>query len=205
MLSRFEAKFGITLAVMLAFGLIVASLLGINWLGVDWLSFSKNRESIDGLQSAITILAILFGAAISYFRFFAHRLFVRRATLTMNVSVHAIDAGWNWHAPEIRIVNNGSLALRIMNLYWRCTHHLKDGSAANVEGNRLHNPNLVNGAKNWVVDSGETEQVMMQPVRVSKDVVMSLYSATLDEGSGRSWTTYTTSGSMPDANSKTHE
>jgi hypothetical protein len=190
MFDRLAAKFGTAISILSFLLVAAALLLVLGRLGVTWKSFDENDKSISGLQGVVTICAIIVGAAVSYFRFFAHRLFVQRANLTMAVNVHPMGAAGNWHTVQIWIENHGSLVIGVRDLKWECAHYSKDGLVGQARGNKLFKPNFGDGAQHWVVDSGETEHIMMKPISVEHGTLMSLYSATLTDRSWRTWTCY---------------
>ena len=197
MLVRLAARLGPALAITLFLLFAAAGYLISYYSGTSWKFFAENATNLSGLQSAATIVIILAGAVIAYFRFFAHRVFVQRADLKMKIACYPRGARGSWHVIEVWIENHGNLAIRIENLSWACDHYSDAGFVSEAEGSSLFMPNFADDMKSWVVDSGETEHVMMEPLAVGAAVKMSLYSATLIDRSGRAWTCYCSTPGTP--------
>ncbi len=193
-----------TWATLVFLILIAILFVVLRYLGLGLEFFHTNGPALSGMQSFATIVAIAIGSVLAYLRFFAHRVFVQRASVEATVAVHGKDATSRWHVIEMRIENEGTIVLLIAGVEWECVHYHAGGSTSAGKGNTIFMPQDAGGRRH-VIDSGETDRIMMVPHAVPRQVVMSAYRVALVDISGRRWVGYcsTANSEIPNSASPT--
>jgi hypothetical protein len=95
--------------VVLAGILILANLLKYGLLTPTVLS--ANKDALSALSSVVTIVGLLVGGVLSYYRFFRGRTFHSRAELKITVTVIPAETGTNMHVVVLDVKNIGTLSI----------------------------------------------------------------------------------------------
>jgi hypothetical protein len=177
-------------SILSALGLIIV-VLGIGVLfkysSLEFTSFAKHKDKLFGLQSGLTILGILVGGFFAYNRFFAQRLWVRRAAVSTQASVLVSTQTEHQHYLGFSVENKGTLALK--NVTFKVTvSDYTDGSCANknVDVSNLIKVPVVDAGMEQVIDRDETVQHHLLR-QVSVAVNSSIYEVFATDEIGNKW------------------
>ena len=95
--------------VVVVAALVLADLVKYKLLTAS--ALAANKDALAALNSAVTVIAVMFGPIFSYYRFFRGRTFYSRAELKISVTVIAAKPGFNMQAVVLEVKNIGTVSI----------------------------------------------------------------------------------------------
>jgi hypothetical protein len=153
---------------------------------VSWMRVEANKTLLGSLQSAVTVLVVLFGASLAYFRFFAYGFVLYLADIEASVDVLPHSKQQNLHFLKLKVANRGTFRLRIENLRWDVIDYPTHAGANHENGAEIAGISA-DQLRLQIIDRGETIDLMFIGRIVDKDsIASSSYHVTM-RASGRIW------------------
>jgi hypothetical protein len=173
---------------LIIFGLSLVAFVLAGWyLGLfAWLRADNAKDLLDGIYKSLLIVAVVSGAALAYFRFFAYGFVFYLADSDVSVEVMSLSSKSNLHFIRLKAANRGTFRLRIEEVTWEVTDFPE---ALGLNYNRSGEPagGDADGRILQVIDRGETISLLVACREVSANTVAgSAYHVTM-KASGRTW------------------
>ena len=105
-------------------------------------------------QSAVTVLVVLFGALLAYFRFFAYGFVLYLADIEANVDVLPLSKQKHLHFLTLKVANRGTFRLRIESVHWEAIDYPIPTGAAHETGTEISGISAEQ-LRRQVIDRGE--------------------------------------------------
>lgn len=147
-----------------------------------------NKELVAVLKDIITVIAIVIGAFLSYFRFFIGRTFSAKADIEFDVSLIETPEKLIMHTVTVSIVNKGNLTIwhPMAKIGIREFNSLDDKKERVVEKFLEKSYFGDKGKRDLVVDAGEKAYFMIWKEYDSSTWAVT-YSAEVISSNGRKW------------------
>ena len=142
------------LAAITGFTVLIAFLLLWNLDPVSWMRVEHNKILLGSLQSAVTVLVVLFGALLAYFRFFAYGFVLYLADIEANVDVLPLSKQKHLHFLTLKVANRGTFRLRIESVHWEAIDYPIPTGAAHETGTEISGISAEQ-LRRQVIDRGE--------------------------------------------------
>ncbi|TDD97067.1 hypothetical protein [Flavobacterium cellulosilyticum] len=181
---RRESIFLILLILLFTFGL--GNLFKYQILTIEILT--KNKEFVSVLKDIITLIAIIVGAILSYFRFFIGRTFSAKAEIEFEVSLIETPNNLIMHTVTVTIVNKGNLTIwePLAKIGIKEFNTTKDKREQVIEKFLEKSYFGDEGKRDMVVDAGEKAYFMIW--REFDNTTWAVtYSAEITSSNGRKW------------------
>jgi hypothetical protein len=175
-----------------ALGAVVLLLLAANGVKYGFLSWEwleTRNDALDAAYSAVSIVAILVGGVLAYYRFFRGRTLATRAELSVDIEILEAPENRLMHVITVRVKNVGTVTIWDPRPIIDGREHRTGGIDTQFRIDRWYEPLTDANEKTHlgVLDSGESGDFFAQRIVDSEPWAVT-YVATVRCASGDSWT-----------------
>jgi len=191
-------------AVLGAVALLLLAANAVKYGFLSWQWLDDHGDALDAAYSAVSIVAILVGGLLAYYRFFRGRTLATRAELSIDVDVLEAPHRRFMHAITVRVKNVGTVTIWEPRPIIDGVEHRADGMERRFQIARWYEPSETSGDPPQVglLDSGESGDFFAQRT-FDADVWAVTYAPTVRCASGDSWTKLKTVANRSSASKET--